>query len=88
MKTTTQTIRFQRLGCCPSSKFRLVNDDTMNADDEIVVAKKMKHEMQYKANTIILNGKVEITVATTAACPCVFKMWTKFTAPVCWSHRE
>jgi len=67
MKTTTQIMRFQRLGSWPSSKCRLVKDDTMNADEEIVVAKKIKHEIQYKAKMIILNGKVAITVATTAA---------------------
>jgi len=67
MKTTTQIIRFQRLGSCPSSKCKLVKDDTMKADDEIVVAKKIKQEIQYNARMIILNGNVAITVATTAA---------------------
>lgn len=67
MNTTTQIIRFQRLGSCPSSKCKLVKEETMNAEDEMVVAKKIKQEIQYKAKIIILNGKVAMTVATTAA---------------------
>ena len=72
MKMITQAIRFQRLGCSPIFNSRLVNDETMKAEEEIVVARKMKHDRQKIAHMIILNGKVVMTAAMTAACPWVF----------------
>lgn len=46
MKTTTQVIRFKRLGSFPGLSGKLVNEDKTKAEEEIVVAKKIKHEIK------------------------------------------
>ena len=59
----TQAIRFHRLGWRPCDKSRLVNDETINAEEEIVVAKKIKHETQKRISINLFIGKVVINAA-------------------------
>ena len=67
IKIAIQTKRLNKLGCCAGPSFVLVNADTMYADEEMVVAKKIKHEIAYITNMTYLKGKVEMTCAIAAA---------------------